>query len=282
MTHDPAADPRFPQRFTLVSFHAHPDDEALYTGATLARAATEGHRVVVVVATDGDLGLAPVSYGRGEVLASRRAAELEESTRLLGVARLVRLGYADSGFTLRRGAGSFASLDVEEPAQRLAEVLREEHADAMTIYDANGGYGHPDHRQVHRVGTRAAELAGTPVVLEATVDRDLLRSFVPLLRLMVKLNRRWYVPPLDDVYTPRSRLTHRIDVAAYADLKRAALVAHASQSSGDGDTRTIGLILRLPRWLFRRVFRHEWFTEHGRRPGPPLCGDLFDTLRSRS
>jgi LmbE family N-acetylglucosaminyl deacetylase len=282
MMADTAADRRAPQRYTLVSFHAHPDDEALYTAGTLARTAAEGHRVVVVVATDGDLGMAPVSYGRGEVLAARRVAEVEASTRLLGVARLVRLGYADSGFTVRRGEGSFASLEIEEPAQRLAEILREEQADALTIYDANGGYGHSDHQQVHRVGTLAAELAGTPVVLEATVDRDLLRRFTPLFRLVGRLNRKWYAPPLDDVYTPRSSLTHRIDVAAYADLKRAALAAHASQSSGDGDTRTIGLILRLPRWLFRRVFRHEWFTEHGRRQGPPLCGDLFDTLRSRS
>ena len=62
----------------------------------------------------------------------------------------------------------------EVAADALARIVREERADVLTIYDANGGYGHPDHVQVHRVGLRAASLAGTPVVLEATVDRGLL------------------------------------------------------------------------------------------------------------
>jgi LmbE family N-acetylglucosaminyl deacetylase len=269
-------------RYTVVSFHAHPDDEALYTGGTLARAAAEGHRVVVVVATDGDLGMAPDSFGRGEVLSARRAAELDRSAALLGVARVVHLGYADSGFGPDEPAASFASMDVDEPARRVAELLDEEKAEVLTIYDANGGYGHRDHEQVHRVGVRAAEIAKTPVVVEATVDRDLLQRVVPLVRLASKINRRWSVPPMDDVYAPRSQLTHRIDVGAYSDLKRAAMAAHVSQSKGDGDTRTIGLLLRLPRWLFRRVFRYEWFTEHRRPPRMPLCDDLFDSLRSRS
>src|SRR5205823_5577774 len=89
---------------------------------------------------------------------------------VLGCARVVALGYGDSGLHADPAdASSFASQDVAECAAALVEVLREEHADALTIYDANGGYGHPDHVQVHRVGALAAELAGTPVVLEATV-----------------------------------------------------------------------------------------------------------------
>src|SRR4051794_38030220 len=82
--------------FTLVSFHAHPDDEALLTGGTLARAAAEGHRVVLVTATDGDAGLATPS-GQGISLGQRRLAELQAAADALGCARIVHLGFLDSG-----------------------------------------------------------------------------------------------------------------------------------------------------------------------------------------
>jgi len=77
-------------RFTLVSFHAHPDDEVLFTGGTLARASAEGHRVVLVVATDGAAGLADHALLPG--LGERRAQELQRSAEALGCARVVRLG----------------------------------------------------------------------------------------------------------------------------------------------------------------------------------------------
>ena len=156
--------------FCLVSFHAHPDDEALLTAGTLARAAAEGHRVVLVVATGGEAGLSDTAPGAE--LAARRADELDRSAAALGCAKVIRLDYPDSG--MRNEHRGFASLPVDEPAERLAGILRAERADALTVYDRNGGYGHPDHVQVHRVGHRAAELAGTRLVLEATVDRTAL------------------------------------------------------------------------------------------------------------
>ena len=82
---------------TLIAFHAHPDDEALLTAGTMARAAAEGHRVVLVVATDGDLGLAASTYAGDGHLGERRLAELRASADHLGVARVEHLGYADSG-----------------------------------------------------------------------------------------------------------------------------------------------------------------------------------------
>ena len=81
-------------RYTLVAFHAHPDDEVLFTGGTLARASAEGHRVDLVTATSGDLGLA-ASGTRG--LGALRGQELQISADALGVDRLVMLGYGDSG-----------------------------------------------------------------------------------------------------------------------------------------------------------------------------------------
>ncbi len=261
--------------YTLVSFHAHPDDEVLYTGGTLARAAAEGHRVVLAVATDGGAGLAATRPG----LAARRMAELEASAAVLGVARVVSLGFTDSGWTSSPVPGTFAALPVEAAAAPLAALLEQERADAVTVYDRAGGYGHPDHVQVHRAGSRAAALAGTPVVLEATVDRNLIRPVARLVAatpgLLPDVRRTDY----ERAYTAREDLTHRVDVRAHIDQKRRALLAHHSQATSDRGVRTLGLLLRLPSWMFTRVLGREWFVEQGRAPGAPL-DDVFATLRT--
>jgi LmbE family N-acetylglucosaminyl deacetylase len=269
--------------YVVVSFHAHPDDEVLFTGGTLAKLAAAGHRVVLVVATAGESGLAADSLPGELSLGERRTAELTASAEVLGCARVCLLGYGDSGLDGRAALGrpSFAATDVDEAADRLADILRQEEADVLTTYDAAGGYGHPDHRQVHRVGARAAELAGTPVVLEATVDRDSLRWVLRLLRLF-----RWalpglYVPPSSGIYTARRDITHRIDVGPFADVKRAAMQAHVSQATAPSGVRTLALLLRLPRPLFRRLVRYEWYVQPGRRSATAPATDVFDGLGER-
>lgn len=84
---------------TLVCFHAHPDDEVISTGGTIARASSEGHRVVLVVATNGDHGEMPDDLAHGESLIDRRRRETEASAAVLGIDRVVWLGYSDSGMT---------------------------------------------------------------------------------------------------------------------------------------------------------------------------------------
>jgi LmbE family N-acetylglucosaminyl deacetylase len=266
-------------RFTLVSFHAHPDDESFLTGGTLARAAAEGHRVVLVTATDGERGLAAAADGTGSALASIRRRELEAAARALGCARVVRLGYADSGLAPDAGGpAGFSAADVDEIAARLAAILVEERADALTVYDPQGGYGHPDHVQVHRAGTRAAALAGTPLVLEATLDGDLVDRLLRVLRLV--RNPLGGAAPLGGrrLYTPRRALTHRVDVSRQLAAKRSAMSAHASQQGAETSVRMLTRFLRLPTPVFNRVFRREWFVEQGRRPGP-LLDDIFASLR---
>ena len=268
--------------FTLVSFHAHPDDEALLTGGTLARAAAEGHRVVLVTATAGEAGLSDEDGHRGG-LGRRRLAELEAAARALGCARWELLGYADSGWdpsgTTTPEDGCFSRLAPSVPAARLAEILREEQADVLTVYDAGGGYGHPDHVQVHRVGVLAAELAGTPVVLEASVDRDLLVRVAGALKRVPGVSR--LVPPsgFRTAFLPRSELTHRVDVRAHLAAKTAALAAHASQTGGGGSVRTVALLLRTPRPLLGLVLGAEWFRERGRTVGGGLVDDVFSSSR---
>jgi LmbE family N-acetylglucosaminyl deacetylase len=271
--------------YTVVSFHAHPDDEALLTSGTLARIAAEGHRVVLVSATAGELGLASSAFGTAETLASHRREELQRSAAAIGAARVEFLGYGDSGLDGRAlpadGREAFARADVEAAAQRLAALLAEEGADVLTSYDASGGYGHPDHVQVHHVGARAAELAGTPVVLEATVDRDLLRRAVRLASKVYRFPPEFDRAAFEHAYAPRRVLTHRVDVRRQADRKRASMAAHASQATADTGDRTLAALLRLPQPLYRRVLGREWFIERGRRPGPRLLDDVFTTLRER-
>ena len=266
--------------FTVVAFHAHPDDEALLTGGTLARAAADGHRVVLVTATRGERGLAGPSDGTGERLATLRMAELEASASALGAARVVWLGYNDSGLTAAPGTeAAFAHADIEVAAQRLADVLRAERADVLTIYDRNGGYGHPDHVQVHRVGSRAAKLAGTPVVLEATVSAAPFRAALGLLRVA---GHALGTAPLGtrEVFSPGRAITHSVPVGASLAAKRAAMAAHASQRRAPGEVRVLDRLLRLPLPVFALAFGREWFVEQGRPPAGRIS-DVFATLRGQ-
>jgi LmbE family N-acetylglucosaminyl deacetylase len=265
--------------FTMVAFHAHPDDEALLMAGTLARAAAEGHRVVLVVATAGEAGLVR-GGGTGPALASRRLAELEQSAAALGCARVEVLGYADSGMHGEAGGdAAFARADVDEAAARLAALLVEERADVLTVYDPAGGYGHPDHIQVSRVGRRAAELAGTASVLESTVDRTALQRVLRLIHRLPGIPADFAPERFSRAYTERSALTHAVDVRRYAAAKRASMAAHVSQAGADEGTRTLAVLLRLPLPLFRLVLGREWYVEIGRRPSRPLLDDVFASVR---
>src|ERR1700712_117609 len=240
--------------FTLVSFHAHPDDEALLTGGTLARAAAEGHRVVLVTATAGEAGLSD-GMRQQAALGARRRVELARAAASLGCARWELLGYEDSGWgaptgTETPGGTPFSGLDPAVPAARLAEILRQENADVLTVYDAQGGYGHPDHVQVHRVGVLAAELAGTPVVLEATVPG---RLFARVLRVLALLGHPLGgSAPLGTrgVFSDPDAITHRVRLRGATRLKRAAMAAHSSQRRGGGRRRAIDRFVRLPLPVF--------------------------------
>ena len=263
---------------TVLAFHAHPDDEALLTGGTLARAAAEGHRVVLVTATDGARGLAGAADGRGATLARTRHTELLASAAELGCARVVWLGYADSGLAGEAtDPNAFANADVDAAAERLAGLLREEQVDVLTIYDRNGGYGHPDHVQVHRVGSRAAALAGTPVVLEATVPAGTFRALLRVLRLVGHPLGSSAPLGVDRVFSARSEITHRVRVGRHLRAKRAAMAAHGTQRRADGGVRVLDRLVRLPLPLFALAFGHEWYVEqHGCVGG--RHGDVFATL----
>ncbi|HLN71626.1 MAG TPA: PIG-L family deacetylase [Streptosporangiaceae bacterium] len=258
---------------TILAFDAHPDDEVLFTGGTLARLAAEGHRVVIVVACAGGLG-AGVNANP-----ETRLAELRESASRLGAARVAHLGYADSGhgpvlFPDPPGQVRFARADLDEAAARLTALIREEHADVLLSYDPQGGNGHRDHVQVHQVGARAAELAGPIRVLEATWPREKIARLAALLRVLR------LVPAIDRGDTPTSfspgtAITHRVDVRRFAAQKQAALAAHQSQvSRRNRSGQLLRLLIALPAPVFGLLGGREWFAERGA-AATTVSGDIL-------
>ena len=267
---------------TLVCFHAHPDDECLATGGTIARASAEGHRVVLVVATDGAYGEAPSDLQPGETLVDRRFKEVTASAEVLGISRVEMLGYKDSGMTgwsQNADPLAFINADIEVAANRLAEILREENADALTIYDWHGNYGHPDHIAVHKIGDRAASLAGVTNVFEMTTNRDAFRR----MREMALSNPEIlsetegigdFDPdgPADDgnpMGEPESAISHRVDVQKYCDQKKLAIACHKSQITDSS------FFLNMTDEIFRLAFGTEWFIKQGE-TGPPSDRWIFE------
>ena len=270
------------RRRTIVSFHAHPDDEALLTGGTLARAAAEGHRVVLVVAhrRRGRAGrrrprTAPAS-------ARRRRAEL----------RRVRGG-------ARRAPGSSCSA-TPTPGWRTADRPGGPAAFCRTPTPRRPPSGWP--RCCGRSGPTCSP-STTPPAATATPTTCRCTGSAPAPPSSPAPRWCWRppstggcccgrsgccaagpglpLPPIPDLgrgVHRRGAITHRVDVRAFTDAKRAAMAAHASQASGDEGVRTLQLLLRLPGPLARRVLGREWFREPGRRPGREPLDDVFASL----
>ena len=262
---------------TLVCFHAHPDDECIGTGGVMARAAAAGHRVVLVVATRGERGEpTPGVLAEDEPLWERRITETYESARILGAERVEFLGYVDSGMMgelSNDSPYSFWTAEVDHAATRLAAILREEGAHILTTYDDNGGYGHPDHIQVHRVGVRAAELAGTPRVFQGTMNRDQVRrSVAQYVDDNSDTGPAEQIAEMESFGKPEADLTHAVDVSDQVDVKRRAMLAHRSQIADDS------WFLTMPPETFAGAFGTEWYIELGRTrdDGAPFLASLWD------
>ena len=260
---------------TLVCFHAHPDDESIATGGTMFLASQAGHTVVLVTATRGEQGEPqPGVLAEGEPLWERRVIETKLAADILGVHRAEFLGYEDSGMIgepTNDNPACFWQADVEEAAQRLAAILIDVDADVLTIYDSHGGYGHPDHIQVHRVGSRAAEIAGVDRVFQSTMNRDrIMKQMAENANLfedeveselegetVEQMRRRASAADRGEFGSPEALITHAIDVASTIDTKRAAMAAHASQIGPDS------FFFKMPYEMFTAAFGTEWFIALG-------------------
>jgi LmbE family N-acetylglucosaminyl deacetylase len=259
-----------------VFFHAHPDDEAIFTGGTMALLAAAGWRVVLVVATAGEQGESSALVGPGVPLAVRRMGETAQAAECLGARRVEFLGYHDSGVDgagRPRPVGAFADAPVDEAAARLARILAEEQARALVSYDARGIYGHVDHLQVHRVGLAAAEAAAVPTVYESTVDREYLHFVETHLVVEATVATQperaaggWRasrpgVAGLGLAAAPLGLSTVEVDctvdVRPVLPVKRRAMAAHASQIPESSSA------MRLPDADFAAVYGYEWYARRG-------------------
>jgi N-acetyl-1-D-myo-inositol-2-amino-2-deoxy-alpha-D-glucopyranoside deacetylase len=158
-----------PRPLTLMTVHAHPDDETIGTGGVMARTVADGHRVVLVTCTRGEMGEIVVSDmdtpENHRRLGELRAAELERAMAALGVTEWENLGYHDSDMMGRPGnhdPRSFWQADLDEAIGRLTWLVRRHRPDVVTTYNDFGGYGHPDHIRTHQVAVGAFARAGDP------------------------------------------------------------------------------------------------------------------------
>jgi LmbE family N-acetylglucosaminyl deacetylase len=176
------------------------------------------------------------------------------------------------GWPTNTAPDSFWQADVEEAAQRLAAILDEERADVLTIYDPVGITGHPDHIQVHRVGVRAATLAGTPRVYEGTMNRTQIQR---LIRQAAELgiSETSFDVDLDRLGMPEELITTAVDVRDYLPFKRRAMEAYASQIS----ETSFFLAMSPDADAFVRAWGYEWFIRRGAAPGTREA-ELFDTV----
>ncbi|MEU6147043.1 N-acetyl-1-D-myo-inositol-2-amino-2-deoxy-alpha-D-glucopyranoside deacetylase [Streptomyces sp. NPDC047081] len=273
----------------LLLVHAHPDDESINNGATMARYAAEGARVTLVTCTLGERGevIPPgLRHLTGAALGEHRLGELTAAMAGLGVEDFRLLGgpghYTDSGMMGlpdNEDPACFWQADVDEAAGRLAEVILEVRPQVLVTYDDNGGYGHPDHIQAHRVAMRAAELAAErgweiPKVYWNRVPRSVGEAAFARLEGDLSALPFSKAGVLDDVpgVVADERITAEIDGTAYAGAKAAAMRAHATQ------IEVAEPYFALSNELAQPLFTTEYYELVRGRAGAPRENDLFAGL----
>ena len=261
---------------TFLAVHAHPDDEASSTGGLYRLLADQGVRTVLVTCTNGECGDAldgakpDADHHDGDEVAKVRAVELDNAVKILGIDRLVRLGYRDSGmkgWPQNDDPDSFWATPVADAAQKLAAVLLEERPEVVMTYNAYGFYGHPDHIQAHRVTMAALELLDyAPTLYFNAIPNS----------VMAITRARWEQEERDqraadeakgivrapepeeseedrvEMGTPDELVDVAVDVSSVNDAKFDALAAHHSQI---GDS----FWMKMGRDQFKEAMRTEWF-----------------------
>ena len=254
----------------LLLVHAHPDDETIGNGATMAKYAAEGASVTLVTCTLGELGevlvpeLEHLAADRDDGLGQHRIGELTKAMEVLGVADHRFLGgagrYRDSGMVYADDGSaavppdvsddSFWRADLLEAASRLVEVIREVRPQVLITYDDFGGYGHPDHIQAHRVAHYAASLAAVPSfrrdlgeawdiakIYWSAMSASRMRNGLRALRdsgdesTFEGMDPDGPMPPMA---VEDADIAAEIDGGAYAEQKMDAMRAHATQIEVDG------------------------------------------------
>lgn len=278
----------------LLAFHAHPDDESSSMGGVLAKYAAAGESVVVVTGTDGAEGEIH-NYDDPESLmpqlAEMRTQELKDALSILGVTHSEFLGYRDSGMMgtdPNNNPESFWQADFNEATKRLVHLIREYQPEVMTIYDPFGGYGHPDHIQVHRIGIAAyfgaadtgrfplddgEELWAPAKLYWSAWPRSRVRSFAAHRLAAGKITQEEH-DAMQNAGTPDEEITTVVDISDHLDQKLSALRAHRTQIPEDW------FMLQVPEEHRASVFGTETFQRIFSRVEAPFREtDLFEGLR---
>ncbi len=241
----------------LLLVHAHPDDETINNGTTMAKYVADGARVTLLTCTLGEEGevLVPeleyLAADKEDRLGEHRIGELAAAMAALGVTDHRFLGgpgrYRDSGMMgtpANDRPGCFWQTPVDEAAAFAVEVIREVQPQVLVTDDEHGGYGHPDHIQAHRVAMRAAELAADPgfradlgepwwiaKIYWNAMPKSRIRAAIRALRDAGDSSNFSSLDPDGDIpfAVPDELVTTEIDGSEYSDAKLAALRAHATQ-----------------------------------------------------
>jgi N-acetyl-1-D-myo-inositol-2-amino-2-deoxy-alpha-D-glucopyranoside deacetylase len=272
----------------LLMVHAHPDDESIGTGATIARYAAEGAQVTLVTCTLGELGeiippeLAHLGADASDRLGPYRITELAAACGALGISDQRFLGgpgrWRDSGMMGLPGNARpdcFWQADVAVAAAELARIIQETRPQVLVSYDRNGFYGHPDHIQAHRVARAAIGLAADPAQPLSWQVAKFYATAMP---------RSVAGPAGLPYWVPDDQVTTEIDGSAYLAAKTAALRAHATQVTVDRDEERGGDRFALADGRWQPVLGHEYYSLLAGASGAPpgtMEHDLFAGLDGR-
>ncbi|MFD9895003.1 N-acetyl-1-D-myo-inositol-2-amino-2-deoxy-alpha-D-glucopyranoside deacetylase [Amycolatopsis sp. NPDC059027] len=271
----------------LLLVHAHPDDESITTGGTIARYAAEGADVTLVTCTLGEEGeivpprLAQLGSWAADQLGGYRSGELAGACAALGVTRHRYLGgmgrWRDSGMAGTPAAAhprAFTGGSPDEQAAQLAEILAEVEPQVVVTYDAFGGYGHPDHIRAHEITMAAAMRAASVArIFHVVASRTALREGLAALR--ADGTSPFRVPEDGELpETPDETITSRIDVGAYLGQRLSALRAHETQLTVAGDAT---VHFALTNDIAQPIPPHEYFVL-AKGPADGAETDLFGKL----
>jgi LmbE family N-acetylglucosaminyl deacetylase len=268
---------------TLLAVHAHPDDETITMGGTLARYAAAGVRTIVVTCTRGDLGEVRDELLQGELdVGALRERELEAATQVLGVSRLVKLGYGDSGmagWNANQRPGAFSTVPLSQAARRIVDVIEQERPEVMVAYDETGGYGHPDHTRAHEVGVAAYDLAPDPIkpkwLYFVRFPLGWTRHFTEALRqagIAAPASAATGAdagPDVAEVGVPDELVSTRVDIQGFVAQKAEALRCHASQMPPGQ------FLMRMPAPLAEELWRYEYYSLERGALHPRLASSLL-------
>lgn len=284
-----------PEPLTLMIVHAHPDDECIGTGGLLARAHAESVRTVLVTCTLGEEGEIVVpewdTPENHAILADIRRKELDAAVQILGVTDLEILPYRDSGMMGRPSNDHpecFWQADLDEATERLVRLVRQHRPQVLMSYNEEGGYGHPDHINAHKITAAAFAAAGDPVKYpDAGAPWTTSKLYyisarrALCLKAWESMRERGLPTPLDEEgfdasrYVDDLRITTAIDVSAYLPQKLAALREHRTQIKPDW------FWLAVPEDVRADLFNCEYFIRVASRVAVPEGEetDVFAGLR---